>query len=388
MVAARERILIVESDPDISDLIARQALRPLGFDTRLVGDVDSAIQDASKDPPDLIIANLNLPDLSGNDLLTALMSQGIRVPLVVVAEKGDEQRVIQAFRLGAADAIFWPARDAEVVRVVERALQHTRSARARQNLDQQLRATRQNLDRRVMELSTVLAIGRALTTDVDQRQLFGGLLDGALRVAEADIAWMMVRDDKSKDFLLEAYRNLPPAWAKKLNQPLDDGLSSLVALSGQSLTIHGPPLEKFKIAALGKSAAALPVKIQDEVMGMLVVVRKMDQEIDRNLQTLLEGVADLASISLVNARLFRAVEQAAETSRLDEDNRNALLESLRASVRDEIRISMYPLEALLSGRVGTLTKDQQQAVGTIHTSLKRLASSAERRAASRSTTSH
>lgn len=93
-MTAGERILIVESDPDIVDLISRQALAPLGYEPRIVGTASAALQRARDNPPDLIIANLNLPDLSGKDLLTALTSTGVMVPLVVVAEKGQELGVI------------------------------------------------------------------------------------------------------------------------------------------------------------------------------------------------------------------------------------------------------------------------------------------------------
>ena len=106
MASSGERILIVESDPDISDLIARQALKSLGYDVNVVGEAASAIKQAVQTSPDLIIANLNLPGLSGKDLLAALTSQGIKAPLIVIAEKGQEQSVIQAFRLGAVDVIF------------------------------------------------------------------------------------------------------------------------------------------------------------------------------------------------------------------------------------------------------------------------------------------
>ncbi len=378
MVPSGERILIVESDPDISDLIARQALKPLGYNADVVGEAASAIQQATQIPPDLIIANLNLPGLSGKDLLTALTSQGIGAPVVVVAEKGEEQSVIQAFRLGAVDALFWPARDAEIVRVVERALQQTHEARARRKLGQQLDATHQELERKLRELNTILAIGRAVISNTDQRQLFDRILEGALQVAEADMGWLMLRDDVSKSYLLTAYRNLPASWAKKLKQPLDDGISSLVALSGESLTIHGLPLEKFKVAALGKSAAVLPLKVQNEVIGLLVVVRKADREIDKTVQTLLGAVTDFASISLVNARLFRAVEETADAAKFNEKSRNAVLEALKESIRDEMQVSMYPLEALLSGQAGSLTKDQEQALKTIQNSLQRLSRSAEK----------
>jgi DNA-binding response OmpR family regulator len=354
MVSSGERILIVESDPDISDLIARQALRPLGYNVAVVGEAAAALKQAVQTPPDLIIANLNLPGLSGKDLLAALSSQSISSPLVIVAERGQEQGVIQAFRLGAVDALFWPARDAEVVRVVERALLQTHEARARQKLGQQLETAHQELERKLRELNIMLAIGKAVISITDQRQLFDRILEGALQVAEADMDWLMLRDDKTKTFLLAAHRNLPQGWAKKLNQPLDDGISALVSLSGESL------------------------KAKNEVIGLLVVVRKAEREIDKNTRILLEAAADFASISLVHAQLFRALEETTGAAKSSEKNRNAMFEALRESIREEMQVSMYPLEALISGQSGSLTNDQEQALKTIQNSLHRLSRAAER----------
>ncbi len=378
MASSRERILIVESNPDISDFIARQALKPLGYETVLVADAASAIKQAVQNPPDLIVADLNLPGLSGKDLLAALTSQGINAPLVVITEKGQESSVIQAFRLGAVDALFWPARDAEIVRVVERALQQTHEARARQKLDQQLQAANQELQQRVRELTTILAIGKAVISVNDQRQLFDRIVEGALEVSEADVGWLVLRDDQTKTYLLAASRNLPDSWAKKINQPLEDGISSLVAVSGETLVIHGDPLENFKVSMLGKSAAVIPLKVQNEVIGLLIVVRKMNREFSQNTQHLLEAVADFASISLVNARLFRAVEQTAEAAKLTEKARTAMLEFLRESIREEIQVTTYPLEALISGKAGSLTEAQVQALKTIQNSLQRLSRSSEK----------
>lgn len=378
MALSKERILIVESDPDISDMIARQALQPLGYNVVVVGETGTALKQISQSLPDLIVANLNLPDLSGKDLLTALDAQGSRVPVVVVAEKGEEQNVIQALRLGAADALFWPARDAEVVRVVEHALRQTREARKRQKLDQQLDAAHQELQRRLRELTAIVSLGKAVISITDQRQLFDRILEGAQQVSNADFVWLTLRDEKNGSYLLTAHRNLPSGWAKKLNQPLDDGISSLVTLSGESLTIHGVALEKFKVAALGKAAAVLPIKVQGEVIGLLVIVRKADSEIDRTIQALLEAVADFASISLVNARLFRAIGETSEAARLNEKNLSAALEPLRETVREETQTSMSQLDNLLSGQSGELTDGQKQVLKTFQSSLQRLAHAAEK----------
>ena len=262
--------------------------------------------------------------------------------------------------------------------MVERALLQTHETRTRIQLDRQLEAANQELQRKVHELTTILSIGKAVTSTTDQRRLFAQIVEGAIQVSEAETGWLMIRDENTRAFLLKAHRSLPESWAKKINQPMDDGISSLVALSAETLSIHGTPLQKFKVAALGKSAAVVPIKVQNEVIGLLIVVRKADREIDKVAQSLLEAVADYASISLINARLFRAIEQNAEAAKMNERRHLDMLELLKKSIREEMQASMYPLEALLSGKPGTLTAEQEQAIKTIQSSLQRLSHSAEK----------
>lgn len=373
MMNSGERIVVVESDPNISDLISRQALQPLGYQVTVVNSASAILQQALQTPPDLLIANLNLPDLNARDLLVALSSQGIDVPLVVIARKGQEEDILQAFRLGAVDYLHWPARDAEVVSVVERALRMTREGRARARLDQQLKDVNAELQRKVSELTTIVDIGKAVVSITDQRRLFTRVVEGAVKVADGDLGWLMLRDEATKTFLLTAQRNLPDAWARKMNQPLEDGISSLVTLSGETLLIHGSPLEKFRVSSLGKSAAVVPIKVQNEVIGLLLVLRKAERPFNRSDQTLLEAVADYASISLVNARLFRALEQTAEAASHGAKQRNALLEAVRESVRDEVQAVRYPIEALLALKTGPLTEQQREMLDTAHAALQRLA---------------
>lgn len=377
-MATGEQILIVESDPDIADLIGRQSLRPLGYQVTVVGDAGSAIKHALQTPPSLILANLNLPGLSGKDLITALNSQGVKSPLIVITEKGQEADAIQAFRLGATDVMFWPLRDAEVVSIVERALRQTQETRERQKLDRQLKTANEEQQRRLRDLTTILSTAKAVVSITDQRLLLDRILESALQVAEAEICWLMLREERSNVYLLRAHRNLPEAWAKKINQPVDDGISSLVALSGESLVMNGSPLLKFKIASLGKAVGVIPIKIQNEVIGLLIVVRKGDREITKDAQILLEAMADYASISLVNARLFRALEQTAENARTGEKQRHAALEFIRDAVQSEVEAATYPLNLVLTERPGLLNPKQKTALESVQDALQRLSSSAEK----------
>jgi DNA-binding response OmpR family regulator len=371
--STNEKILIVENDPDVSDLIGRQALQPLGYRVEIAADGPSAIKQAIQFQPDVILASLNLPGLGAKDLLVALSSQGIQTPVIVLAEKGQEQHVIQVFRLGAFDYLMLPAREAEVVSAVERSLAQTREARERAKLDAQLKQTNNELQRRVRDLTTIFSVGRAVMSVTDQRVLFEKIVEAVMQVAEADIGWLTLKDEKSKTFLLAAHRGLPEAWARKVGQPLDDGVSVLVAMSAETLEIHGAPLAKFKIASLGKAAMVVPIKVQNEAIGLMTVVRKAERAFSAGEQTTLEAIADYASISLINARLFRALSQTADAARAGEQRKAAELARVQKEIQSTIQLMRYPIELLASGKMGALNEQQAQALQSVQAGVKHLA---------------
>ncbi|HZU86411.1 MAG TPA: ATP-binding protein [Anaerolineaceae bacterium] len=375
----RERILIVESDPVISDLVSRQALQGAGYQTFVVSDANDAISKVIQMSPDVIITSLHLPGLSGKDLMVALSSQGIQTPVIVLARKGMEAETIQAFRLGATDYLIWPVREAEIISSVERVLKQVRDRRERDRLARQLQQTNQELQSRVRELTTIFSIGKAMTSITNQTVLFEKILEGAVRVTQADIGWFLLRDETSKSFLLVAQQKLPESLTERLNKPWDDGISSLVALSGETLTIHGDPIKRFKISTMGQSAMIVPIKAQKQVIGLLVGLRRQPSPFTESEQHLLEAVADYASISLVNARLFRSVEervQALQATVGVAQNGEKIGVELLQSVKKELRL---PVNQAMDG-LGKLAKDptvrwsseQRQAMSELQDGLQTL----------------
>lgn len=376
MAKSKERILLVENDPDISDLISRQTLQPLGYQVKLAESANLAIQEAVTFAPDVMLVSLNLPGLSGKDLLVALASQNLDVPIIVVADKGMEGDVIQAFRLGASDYLRCPVREAEVVSAVERALKQIRAKRERETLARQLNQTNQELQRRVRELTTILAVGKAVTSVTNQRILLDKVVEGAVYVTEADSGWLLLREDRSKNFILKACRNLPATIAEKINQPWDDGISSLVALSGEALAIQGEPLQRFKVSRFGKAALVVPIKIKKDVVGLLVVVRKSPTPFGSSNQTLLEAVADYASISLVNAHLFTALEdrarslqKVAESAVVSERIKDDILQNISNEILSPLR-SVRNLLTNLENKTLKLNDEQR---GLVNSSQEQLA---------------
>jgi GAF domain-containing protein len=145
--------------------------------------------------------------------------------------------------------------------------------------------------------------------------------------------------------------------------------------------MNGAPLQKFKIAALGKSVGVIPIKIQNEVIGLLIVVRKNDREVARDTQTLLEAIADYASISLVSARLFRALEESTVNASAGEKNRRGLFDLLRNAIRDEVQAAGYPLDLLMTETPGALNAEQRKALESAQAALQRLTNASEKNSA-------
>ncbi len=372
-----DRILIVESDPIISDMISRQALKAAGYQTFVVADCGTALARAVQIAPDIIIANMHLSGLSGKDLIVALNSQNMDTPVIVLANKGDEEAVIQAFRLGAADYILWPMREAEIVNVVERVIRQVRERRDRDRLSKQLQQTNQELQMRVRELTTIFSIGKAVISITDQSLLFDKIIEGAVRVTQADMGWFMLRDENTKQFILMAQRNLPPSMPVRLNQPWDDSISQLVAMSAEPLSIHGEPVKRFKIAVLGQSALIVPVRVQKQVIGLVVVMRKQPTPFGESEQNLLGAVADYASISLVNARLFQAVEERAQTLQVLVTNAqngqrisNEILETMQKELRTPMDVAQIALERLVKDPTARWTADQRQILSVLQTQMQ------------------
>ncbi len=376
MIQTQERVLVVEGDPEISDIISRQTLKPMGYQVKVIHDAPMAIQEAVEFAPDVAIINLELSGLSGKDLLVAFSSQGLAMPVIVIANEGMEWDVIQAFRLGATDYLNCPIREAEIVSAVERAMTQVRNIRDREQLARKVERTNTELQRRVRELTTILGIGKAVTSMADRDALFDKIIEGAVAVTEADKGWLLLREEDSKIFKLIAQHNLPQSIVSKMNMPWDDGISSLVVLSGEPLSIHGPQIRRLKVARYGRSVLVVPVKIGKEIVGLLVVVRDDAVPFTRSNKILLEALADFASISMVNVKLFQTVEhrarslmQLAESARDRKKLKSDILHNLHIELQTSLTAIAHHLQIMVDDRNNPLDEQQTGSIRLIREEL-------------------
>ena len=190
----------------------------------------------------------------------------------------------------------------------DRALAEVRLRREREQFAAKLAAANQQLEKRVKELTTLAGIGKAVTAVTNLTHLFSRLLEAGLFVTEAEVGWLVLAEDSTGQNILRAGKNLPNLGSLRLNQPWDDGLSSLLMLSGEGLTLAGPALARLRAGQVVKAAVAVPLKARDKVIGVLVAGNKTGRPFTDRDQAMLTAVADYAVIGIVNAWLFQAME--------------------------------------------------------------------------------
>jgi DNA-binding response OmpR family regulator len=110
MEATRKRLLCIEDDCETAALIAEE-LTDRGFAVSLAYNGRDGLDAILRSPPDLVLADVSMPVMSGFDLLervTALEPRFSRMPFVFLTALADHDNELKGWRLGADDYVTKP----------------------------------------------------------------------------------------------------------------------------------------------------------------------------------------------------------------------------------------------------------------------------------------
>jgi len=112
----RERILVVEDEADVRELIRLQ-LRAAGFDVLEAGNGAEGLAMAKNDPPSVIILDLMMPEMNGIEVCRALRRNPAtsRIPILMLTAKSTEEDKVVGFEVGADDYVTKPFSPRELV---------------------------------------------------------------------------------------------------------------------------------------------------------------------------------------------------------------------------------------------------------------------------------
>ncbi len=120
MAANKQRILIVDDDENIAELISLYLTKEC-YDTRIVGDGESALEAVSSFAPNLILLDLMLPGIDGYHVCREIRKDS-STPIIMLSAKGEVFDKVLGLELGADDYMEKPFDSKELVARVKAVL--------------------------------------------------------------------------------------------------------------------------------------------------------------------------------------------------------------------------------------------------------------------------
>lgn len=120
MAAAKQKILIVDDDSNIADLISLYLMKEC-YETRIVGDGEAALAAVSAFEPDLILLDLMLPGMDGYQVCREVRSSK-DTPIIMISAKGEIFDKVLGLEMGADDYMEKPFDSKELVARVKAVL--------------------------------------------------------------------------------------------------------------------------------------------------------------------------------------------------------------------------------------------------------------------------
>lgn len=115
-------ILLVEDDLPIRRLL-RTTLSDEGYRLAEADSGQAALREALQQPPDLVILDLGLPDMDGQEVLRQLR-EWLRIPIIILSARDQEREKIAALDNGADDYLTKPFSTGELLARIRVALRH------------------------------------------------------------------------------------------------------------------------------------------------------------------------------------------------------------------------------------------------------------------------
>jgi diguanylate cyclase (GGDEF)-like protein/PAS domain S-box-containing protein len=311
-----ETILVVDDSHQVADFIAYSVLPALGFKSRVAYNGKTALEIASTGRIALMLLDMNMPDISGMDVLRKLSEQGHNIPVILITAEGSEEVAVDAFRLGVQDYLTKPVEVEKLRTAITKALASGQYQKDRTILTSHLKE-------KVSWLTTLNRIGRTLTSTLDVDEVLRRIVEAGVQLTEAEEGFLAMIDERSGQLYLRAAKNIDERRVRTMHLPVSDSLLGTVISTGRpyrNLQTKDEPRLKVSTGYLVHSLLHVPILSKGKVLGVFSVDNQINRrpfsEMD---ETLLTSLADYASVALENAALYRSAQQEITTRKQVEE---------------------------------------------------------------------
>jgi signal transduction histidine kinase len=251
------------------------------------------------------------------------------------------------------------------------------------------------LQRKIVEMTALYEIGQEISAQVSLEPTLDLIVKRARALLKSDTSMLALREDQSDEFAIRAQTGAGSATLAGTRIREGEGLGGRVVASGRPLLVgdyvgeytDSPFLEIIKQTSM-KSFVAVPLKSDDEVIGVLYVMSAIPNKFQNEDVELLSALATQATISINNAKLYQQVREHAEqletrigerTQQLRQLNQQLQLSSRHkseflANMSHELRT---PMNAIIGFTKLVMRRSKEQLPQKQYENLQKSLSSAE-----------
>jgi GAF domain-containing protein/CheY-like chemotaxis protein len=353
---AAERILVVDDAQGVIDFLADYVLRPNGYGVLTALDGEEGLSKALHEKPDLIILDLEMPRMTGIEVLEALSEKGSDIPVVVITFHGSEGVAARTFKLGARDYITKPFKMEEILEAIEKALTESRLKKERSELVMELALANEELERKVKEFNILHGIGQAMNSLSRLEDMLKRVVEAAVYVTGAEEAAVHLIDSETNELHVGAAQGRGEEYTKGFRIRIEDSIMKKAIETGQPVVVESPSKDmrlRLEEGQLVKAFLNVPLRIRGRVIGVLSVDNVASEKSFSNKDKyLLSVLADYAATGIENARLYDRAERRAEKLTLLNEVASALSSTL--DLEDALTSIMERVNPIFEVEAGSL----------------------------------
>lgn len=307
------KILIVD-DEKLFRLSTRELLEKWGYAVFEAKQGEEALEILSREELDLVLLDLNLPDIPGEVLLQSIQTQQKDLPVIIVTAYAAVESAVQTLKAGAYDYLLKPLQ--------EEALQHAiAKALDRMQLQKENKQLWKALQRKILELSLLNELSMTLNSTMDLRELLPLVMEKTHALANTEASSLLLYDEKSEELYFSVALGEKGSLVKDLRLKKGEGIAGWVALQGEPLLVadvHADPRfakwvdETTRFST--RSILCVPLRVRKKIIGVIQLINRQDgRPFDQADLDFTNSIASLAGIAIENARLYEEVVEYSHT---------------------------------------------------------------------------
>lgn len=212
-IIEQRKVMLVDDDDSVRDAIA-EILERRGWLVGSFNSAEGAVESLKKESYDVVLADINMPDINGMDFLHISKEIAPDVPVVIITGYPSIDLAVEAMKVGAVDFLAKPFKIEELEITVRKAagakvvkcepLSSASTLTRTRTIGSMPETARRRLEDKIKELSILHTISETLDEVHEKDDIFRKTMDIAQIITDSEKAFILVLEHDNMELVLRA----------------------------------------------------------------------------------------------------------------------------------------------------------------------------------------